>query len=334
MEGSAFAHYFIVVRFVGDTYHQHLNFYKMKKAIVLGSIIICIGLSYFYPHAMISPGELLTEHQELNKKCMSCHSIFSGVPDDKCISCHKVSDIGKDSLNKKGTGRFSVLFHQYLSGQKCTSCHTDHKGMVPDSLLTGFKHELLTTSLMNKCVSCHSKPVDTLHQFLTASCAGCHNTKGWKSSVKFDHAMIQGTDKNNCTSCHQKPADDYHQLLTTGCDKCHSNSKWIPSTFDHSAYFQLDKHHTTKCNTCHSNNNFSVYTCYGCHEHSESEMISEHSEEGIYKITNCASCHKSGNEHDIKMNGQSGEGAGKQEANKVKDYIESPKKSHGEEKEN
>lgn len=334
MEGGAFTHHFIAVHIVIDPYHQHTNVYKMKKVVVLGIIIACIALTCLYPHAMISPGELQKGHQDLNKKCLSCHSAFSGISNDKCISCHKLTDIGKDTLNKKdtGAGRFKVLFHQHLAKQECASCHSDHKGLLPDSMLTGFKHELLAVTVMNQCSGCHAKPADTLHQLLTASCASCHNTNGWKLAVKFDHAMIRGADKNNCTSCHQKPTDDYHLLLTAGCDKCHSTSKWVPSTFDHSSYFQLDKQHNVKCNTCHSNNNLSTYTCYGCHEHSEGEMISGHSEEGIYKISDCASCHKSSNEHDIKMNGRTSEGAGKQEINKVKEYIEPGKKDRSKEK--
>ena len=44
---------------------------------------------------------------------------------------------------------------------------------------------------------------------------------------------------------------------------------------------------------------------YDCHEHTESNIIAKHNEEGIYNISNCTSCHKSGNEHDIKENNKS-----------------------------
>ena len=84
------------------------------------------------------------------------------------------------------------------------------------------------------------------------------------------------------------------------------------------AHFTLDQNHNTTCNTCHSNNNYSSFTCYGCHEHSERKIIAEHNEEGIYNISNFASCHKSGNEHDIKSNSLN-----ENERNKIIDFIKS-----------
>lgn len=232
----------------------------MKKVIILAIIVVCIGLTYLYPHAMLNPGELTEGHQDLNNKCLSCHAAFSGISKSKCISCHKLSEIGKDTLQETdSTGnRMKTLFHQHLSDQECSSCHTDHKGIKPGTLSTGFKHEMLSQSI-----------------------------------------------STNCASCHQKPNDSFHQLLTNGCNKCHSTGKWVPSTFDHSKYFQLDQNHNATCNTCHTNNNFVAYTCYSCHEHSENKIISKHNEEGIYNITNCASCHKSGNEHDIRNGNES-----------------------------
>ncbi|MBL0358117.1 MAG: hypothetical protein IPP72_15175 [Chitinophagaceae bacterium] len=127
----AFTHHFIAVHIVIDPYHQHTNVYKMKKVVVLGIIIACIALTCLYPHAMISPGELQKGHQDLNKKCLSCHSAFSGI---SMINVYPAinTDIGKDILNKKDTGarRFKVLFHQHLAKQECASCHSDHKEIV------------------------------------------------------------------------------------------------------------------------------------------------------------------------------------------------------------
>lgn len=249
----------------------------MKKTIVIAIIFVCIGATYLYPHAMISPGELIAGHQELNNKCQSCHTLFSGISNNKCISCHKVSDIGKDSVrkDKMQPGRFKIPFHQSLSNQECASCHNDHKGLNPDTLIRGFKHDLLSIAILNKCINCHVKP-----------------------------------------------ADSYHQLITANCNKCHSSIKWVPSTFNHSGYFQLDKNHNVSCNTCHVKNNFSTYTCYGCHEHNENEIISKHNEEGLYNISNCVSCHKSGNEHDIRMNGidNLNRNSDTREQNNIKEY--------------
>ena len=48
------------------------------------------------------------------------------------------------------------------------------------------------------------------------------------------------------------------------------------------------------------NNDYSNYTCYGCHEHSRSRIRKEHVEEGIHDYENCAECHRSGDEDEAK----------------------------------
>jgi hypothetical protein len=47
-------------------------------------------------------------------------------------------------------------------------------------------------------------------------------------------------------------------------------------------------------------NDYSNYTCYGCHEHSRSKIREEHVEEGIYDYENCEECHRSGDEDEAK----------------------------------
>jgi len=292
----------------------------MKKLIILGISAVCIWLMYQYPQAMLNPGELIEGHQNLKENCLSCHEPFFGISNKKCITCHKLSDIGKDTINGKGktAGMEKILFHQSLSDQKCSSCHNDHIGLKPEMHISSFDHGLLSESVISNCTSCHKQPSDNLHMQFSSECKSCHNTGGWKSDVKFDHAMINGDTKNNCASCHQKPDDSFHNLINDNCNKCHSTNKWIPSSFDHTNYFILDKNHNAECNTCHTNNNFSSYTCYSCHEHSESEMLNEHREEGINDISKCADCHKSGNEHDIRMNRSPDNRSNKNELNNEK----------------
>ena len=279
----------------------------MKKLILFAIVAALIWLMIQFPHAMLSPGELSQAHQKLNGKCTDCHQPFKGLPNEKCIACHQPAQIGNDTT----AGEKEMLFHQNLANEKCTSCHSEHQGIAPKNALNGFNHNVLPASLGSNCAGCHSKPAGPLHLQLSTECKNCHNTNEWKLAGVFDHEMIQGTDKNNCTGCHQKPTDSYHLLFKDNCSQCHSTGKWVPSTFDHSKYFTLSGEHNAKCNTCHTNNNFSIYTCYGCHEHSASNIIGEHNEEGIYDLTNCARCHKSGNEHDIERNENCGGENGK-----------------------
>jgi hypothetical protein len=71
----------------------------------------------------------------------------------------------------------------------------------------------------------------------------------------------------------------------------------------------LDGDHNASCVTCHVRNDYSRYTCYGCHEHTPANIRRKHLEEGIRKFDNCVECHRSADEHDIK--GRGGEGGGK-----------------------
>jgi NAD-dependent SIR2 family protein deacetylase len=62
---------------------------------------------------------------------------------------------------------------------------------------------------------------------------------------------------------------------------------------DHSKYFLFDANHPSGCKTCHNQGTLKTYTCYGCHEHSSSEILAKHQEEGIAEIENCVQCHRS-----------------------------------------
>ena len=288
-------------------------------------ITVSIALSYFYPHAMLNAGELAKEHQQLNDKCLSCHTAFRGIPNNKCVACHKLNEIDKGLHTDTTDGSIHSL-HLHLSNQNCASCHTEHQGY--DYVMNAaFQHESLSPEVITNCGSCHNKPADTLHKSITASCGNCHNTSDWKLEGPFNHDLITGVDINNCSSCHMTPQDEFHQGLTAGCHECHTVDKWKPSTFDHSQYFVLDEEHNASCKTCHTRSSFLTYTCYGCHEHTESRMIAKHNEEGIYNISNCASCHKSGDEHDIRR----GSEFNQRDGNNVRDYIrkqEERKKNH------
>lgn len=278
----------------------------MKNLIaVIAIVAVFIWLAVRYPHTMFNPGELVQGHQDLKEKCFSCHTPFAGIPNEKCIACHKLADIGKEEP-RLGDGS-KIAFHEKLSNQECTACHTDHKGIDPGTSLSGFDHEMLSAGVTNDCAVCHQKPADKLHAQLSASCKSCHKTDDWKLATAFDHAMLQGAEKNDCTGCHQSPKDVFHGSMKDNCDQCHRTDKWVPATFEHASFFVLDENHDARCEVCHLKNNYKAYTCYGCHEHSESNIRGEHNEEGIYDFADCVRCHTSGDEHDMKRNERNSE---------------------------
>ncbi|HNA31042.1 MAG TPA: class III cytochrome C family protein, partial [Thiobacillaceae bacterium] len=119
--------------------------------------------------------------------------------------------------------------------------------------------------------------------------------------------------RKECQSCHKSPKDALHRQITGNCSQCHGQAKWVPATFDHDRHFVLDGDHNVKCATCHVRNDYASYTCYGCHEHTPDNIRREHIEEGIRDFKDCAECHRSADEHDIRMPGRErGTGHGKE----------------------
>jgi hypothetical protein len=212
----------------------------------------------------------------------------------------------------------------------------------PGKLIAGHKqlerdcfacHTSLTGASSAKCVSCH-KPADIgrltvagsaltkprtstpFHQkLLSQDCISCHNdhagVRRYQLQGGFKHSLLVKETRDQCQSCHKPPTDALHQQISGNCSKCHSQEKWTPATFDHNKYFVLDGDHTTRCVTCHVRNDYSRYTCYGCHEHTPNSIRRKHIEEGISKYDNCVECHRSANEHDIKRGKEGGKESGK-----------------------
>lgn len=204
--------------------------------------------------------------------------------------------------------------HQQLE-QDCFACHAPLQG-----------------ASVERCISCH-KPADIgilntqgkpvvkplsktpFHQKLQSQdCLACHSdhagVKRYRQQGHFKHALLQTATREQCQSCHQSPKDALHKQISGNCAQCHSQEKWTPATFDHDRFFELDRDHNTECVTCHVRNDYSRFTCYGCHEHTPENIRREHIEEGIRKFDNCVECHRNADEHDIR--GPLGDGKGEQ----------------------
>ncbi len=169
------------------------------------------------------------------------------------------------------------------SSQRCTECHVPAdvglkttKGVpIPSrTVKVSFHQELIEQD----CMACHSD-----HQ-------GPRLTK--RSRKPFSHGLLKVAVRDTCSTCHAAPKDTLHRELKTECSQCHESKAWKPATFDHNKFFVLDRDHEAPCVTCHRNNDYSRYTCYGCHEHSEAKVRQEHIEEGIQNFQNCVECHR------------------------------------------
>ena len=70
-----------------------------------------------------NPGPVMLAHQPIAQKCDACHQVaFAHVKDTACLECH--SRIGQHVGPEL---KPAALF----AGERCTSCHRDHKGAKP-----------------------------------------------------------------------------------------------------------------------------------------------------------------------------------------------------------
>ncbi len=233
--------------------------------------------------------------------CYSCHSgddEHNGQYGQDCAACHTPSDWDNASIDHN---RFAFKLEGAHAQVRCEQCHVNNvfKGIPSD------------------CYSCHQKDDEHNGQFGT-DCSACHTAGSWEGAV-FDHNLsnfpLTGAHVNlacerchtngqfaglgtSCVSCHAEPAEHLGQFGTE-CAVCHSTTAWTPAEFTGQHTFPMNhgERGTVSCVTCHPVN-YATYTCYGCHEHTESNIRGEHLEEGISDFQNCVKCHADGREHD------------------------------------
>lgn len=282
----------------------------MKRTILFFVFTIALGLTavFLFPYYAINPGVLVKGHTDLQNDCFSCHTLLAGATTSKCTGCHKIDKIGMEAVSELTAFRQNPktnLLHKSIKNIKCFDCHTEHNGLSRENASLKFSHNVLSKQMLSDCAGCHidKKPEDDLHKKVNINCSSCHNTNDWKIG-RFDHKLL-GAIEINCITCHltQKPNDGIHRNLSADiqCSQCHTSSEWKPSTFDHNKFFRFDENHPSDCKNCHNDqNNFKSYTCYNCHEHQPSRISEKHLEEGIRDFSNCAKCHRSGNEDEVK----------------------------------
>lgn len=269
--------------------------------ILIGAnLLVLLALAFIYPNFMVAPGPLMQAHADLATHCFACHSPWQGASSERCLSCHKSPDIGLRTTQgvPLAPSQMRLSFHQELTEQNCMACHSDHEApKLARSERKTFSHSLLNPAVRNDCASCHIPPANDIHRDLDVNCSQCHKPDRWKPA-SFDHALLAADMKAHCESCHQAPRDRQHSEITGNCQQCHSPAHWKPSTFDHAKLFLLEGEHKTQCTTCHIGNDYSRYTCYGCHEHQPDRIRAKHQKEGIREFDNCVECHRSAEENE------------------------------------
>jgi len=194
------------------------------------------------------------------------------------------------------------------SSERCIACHA-----LPDIGIRSSKGAPLLQKAKGLKTSFHQELIEK-------NCVACHSDHQaprltQRSRKPFSHELLRPAVREQCDSCHVAPADTLHKKISGNCLQCHSQKAWKPATFAHEKSFVLDKDHNATCVTCHTGNDYSRYTCYGCHEHTPARIRDEHVKEGIQNFENCVECHRSADEEPIKGKGSSnrGDSRGKRE---------------------
>lgn len=186
----------------------------------------------------------------------------------------------------------------------CFACHAPFMGSATERCTTCHKPEKIgKLTTMGQPIQKPLASTPFHQQLLRTDCLACHSdhagVKRFRVEGRFDHSLLRVDARNECQSCHKPPVDTLHRQITGNCSQCHSQQKWLPATFDHARYFILDRDHNAQCVTCHARNDYTRYTCYGCHEHTPQNIRREHIEEGIRDFRDCVQCHRSASESDI-----------------------------------
>lgn len=234
---------------------------------LLVTLVVGTLTTLAFPYHAVTPGALSAGHERLANDCLACHTPLRGPIREKCQSCHQLERIG-------------VL-------------HTDGRPRVPAMPRTSLVHKALGDA-GTQCYSCHGE-----HSGASRATAG----------MRFTHAVLPPTLRGDCLTCHagERPNDALHANREATCSACHGAEAWKPATIDHDRYFRFDTHHPSTCATCHHvPSDYKRYTCYGCHEHTPAKMAAEHRNERVTNLDLCASCHRSGNEHDTRRGGEGG----------------------------
>lgn len=295
----------------------------MKQVIRISLIVSCFfaiaatrqthGQTVF--EQMVTPGELIEKHADLEKTCNSCHEPFAKSSQPQlCLKCH--DKVAADQRTKTGFhGR-----HVEASVASCKQCHTDHMGraaVIAPLDKTAFDHDLTDFVLKGKhvtttceschatrakfrdapgrCIDCHRK--DDRHKgALGEACASCHTESDWKQVLAFDHGRtrfpLEGAHtKVACASCHAgerykgvptacigcHKKDDVHKgRLGAKCESCHGPASWKNAKFNH------DKDTKFPLRGAHVS-----LTCEACHKGARAKT----------PPTACIGCHRGDDVH-------------------------------------
>ncbi len=250
-----------------------------------------------FPLVLALGGEKIeTPHKVLRFECNDCHSSttwrevkFDHAKTDfaledrhtkvKCVQCHSLEDFrvaGSDCVSCHDD------IHQGKLAHTCEQCHSARGWSVFNTLKVhaNTSFPLIGAHARLDCRACHISEIEGEYSFLKSECIFCHKTD-------FEQA--------------QSPP--HTQMgLGTRCEDCHFMVSWQPANFSgHDSFFPIfSGRHAgvwTSCEICHaSSQDYTIFDCFNCHEHSKVRMDGAHSDirNYVYESGACYSCHPGG----------------------------------------
>ena len=197
----------------------------MKKySLLILAAATALALSYQYPYKSISPGPLQNGHNKYETSCSTCHTLFSGVDNQKCQKCHQPSQI--PVANPVQKSHLSINHNAEAPQLSCMDCHKEHHHNEPAQKILNF-HKLHYNKQAVFCAECHATPVNLLHSEKTKeSCIKCHNTAQWKTITYAHSLQDKELTRELCSNCHLKPQNTEHENVNKGCAACHTVTEW------------------------------------------------------------------------------------------------------------
>ena len=241
----------------------------MRFFVFSTSIIVALGICFFYLTSMDNNPELLIGHatdghHQIINECSACHTTAFPTADDiqdSCTNCHAeevAPDIDTHPMRVFNDPRaFEQL--EKINAKQCITCHGEHN--LDESREMGVKLQ------EDMCVACHEEILADVSshsnfEFTSCSDAGCHNyhnNTALKESYLEKHLyepdlliekdvieFINSISSSDTTSeLTLDPLNsDHSDLNLASCDQCHvKNSDVINDTLTSPA----------NCENCHSN---------------------------------------------------------------------------------
>ncbi len=281
---------------------------RRSRYLVGGGLVAIALLAMLSMHRSYSPGPVSHGHQKFEAQCAACHQPWHGATNAGCLDCHGDMSSNKHAGTKLADKESGLLPGVHLAGLNgqltCLSCHTDHRGRVPD----------LERTAGRNCVECHQhpsiadvgkhqKPMElargSKHFFKQAfshkkhfellaagnpavkeaPCKSCHavepppapNTRALKA-LKWSGCAGSG--------CHINPQDQYLQLAESlGPSPVVFASRSTLTTRHINAMFEHSRGHLqSECSFCHTDIVNSV-------------KIGSSPDKPATKVLNCFECH-------------------------------------------